>query len=308
MSLNIGTDGLGSSSWDFGTQSTHEQIARDPCNLNDYMDQEFEFQRQAIIAQEHLALISRRGQQAPENLMQVPSLELDTDSSLAQQESLQTQPQGLQNFTASSSDNEQDAEFDEPSFFNEASMPDCESENDEQSVICHFTEPGKTSIEDVHEEPKTLEQPMIEDITMPSADSAFQAGPHDIITVDDDDALNGDGSSPISKSPASISSDRDELMPSPPDATVYAQEQATVTPLDVSDLIKDQDKAYDIIKALKEQGLLAELLDKVHYEIPKEIATTPKTDTLVQRDTSKNTYVCSMTDCKKGFPRNCELK
>lgn len=308
MSLNIGTHGLGSSSWAFGTHSTHEQILRDPCDLNDYMDQEIEFQRQSIIAQEHLAMVSRDEHQASDSLMQIPSLELDTDSSLTQLESLRAQPQGLEGFTASSIDDKQETEFDELSFFNEASVSDHESEDDEQSVICHVPEPDKTSIEGASEEPRTLEQPMIEDVVVPSGDPAFQAGPHDIITVDDDDASNDDDSLPMSTPPASNSLDRDELMQIPPDAIECAQEQATEKPLDVSDVIKNRDKAYDIIKALKEQGLLAELLEKVHYEIPKETGTAPKADALIQHDMSKNTYICSMTDCKKAFPRNCELK
>lgn len=308
MSLNIGSHGVGSSSWAFGTQSTQDQIPRDHCDFNDYMEQEIEFHRQSIIAQEHLAMVSRAGPQASESLMQVPSLELDTDSSLTQLESLRTQPQGLQYFTASSHDDEQETEFDEPSFFNEASMSDHESEDDEQSVICHVPEPDKTSIEGAGEEPKTLEQPIIEDVAVPSADPALQAGPHDIVTVDNDNASNDDESSPMPTSRTSNSSDRDELMQSPPDATECAHAQATETPLDVSDVITNQDKAYDIIKALKEQGLLTELLEKVHYEIPKETETTRRADTLIQRDMSKNIYTCSVMDCKKSFQRNCELK
>lgn len=308
MSLNLGTHGLGSSSWAFGTQPTHEQIPRDPCDLNEYMEQEIEFQRQSIIAQEHLAMISRAGHQASESLMQVPSLELDTDSSLTQLESIRTQPPGLQDFTASSNDDEQETEFDEPSFFNEASMSDRESEDDEQSLICHVPEPDKTLIEGAGEEFKTLEQPMIENVAVPSADPALQAGPHDNIIVDDDDASKDDESSPMSTSCASNTSDRDELMQSPADAAECAQKQASETPLDISDVITNQDKAYDIIKALKEQGLLAELLEKVHYEISKETETTRRADTLIQCDTSKNIYICSVTDCKKSFPRNCELK
>lgn len=303
MSLNFGAHGLGPNSWALGTLSTQEQISRDPCELSNYMDRAAEF-RQATIAQDHLAMVSRDERQVPENLVQAASLDLDEDSSLTPN---RTHPPGLQGFAASSID-EQEAEFDEPNYFNDASMSDHEPEDDEQSVICHVPESDEMLAEFVDEEPKPLKQPMVDSVAVPSTDSAFQADPHDITAVDDDDALNDEASSPMSTSPASTPAGRDEFMHSSTDATACAQKQAADTLLDVSDVVGNRDKAYDFIKALKEQGLLTELLEKVHYEIPKDAETTSKADTSIRRDVSKNTYVCSMPDCAKTFPRNCELK
>lgn len=303
VSSNVGTHGLGPDSWAFGTQSTQEQTPRDHCELSDYMDREMEF-RQAIIAQEHFTMVSRAEHNVSENQVETASLDLNEDSSLT---STHTQPQGLQGFATSSID-EQETEFDEPSFFNEASRSDDEPEDDEQSVICHAPESNKILADNVDEEPQTLRQTMIESVAVPSTGSEYQADSHDITAVDDDDALDGKASSPMSTSPASSSADRDELIQSSTDAIACAQNQATYTLLDVSDVIRNQDKAFDFIKALKEQGLLTELLEKVHYETPKDTDTTYKADTSVRRDVSKNTYVCSMPDCAKTFPRNCELK
>lgn len=305
ISLNIDPDGLGSNPWPFSMQPIQEQASRDPCELSDYMD----FQREAAIAQQHLAM-SRAGHHVPSNLMELLPLELDADSPLTQMEQAHSQSQELQDYTASSI-GDQETNFEESNYF--TTISDHESvDDDEHSVIQHISEPDTTPDQDVCKEPRALE-PSTQSLAEPSADSLYHAAPHSITTVDDE------GSSTTSTSPASSSSCADQFMPTAPDATVSpelqgsdaaasSELQTNGTRLDFSDVIKDEDRAYDLIKALKERGLLAGLLEKVDYQKPKDVDATSKTEPSIRSDVSRNIHACPRAECKKAFPRLCELR
>lgn len=297
VSLNINPDGLSSNPWGaYSSQSIQEQMPEDPCELNDYMD----FQRRTLFAQEHIAMMSHARPHLPDNLMHIPSLELDAESPSTQLEPAHSQSQRLQDFTASSIGHHE-TDFEQSNFFNEASLSDHESAQDEQSVIHHNSREDITRAEDACEGPRAIENLSTESIAQSSADTAYHVPTHGAVPVEDKD------SSIVSTSSASSTSGGDEFpRPSIETAASLAM-QVTEPRLDVLEVIKDQDKAYDLILALKEKGLLAGLLEKVDYEKSADPEVQSTADALTRRDGGKNSHVCPRQDCKKPFQRQCEL-
>lgn len=78
--------------------------------------------------------------------------------------------------------------------------------------------------------------------------------------------------------------------------------------VDTSDVINDDDKAFDFIKALKEKGMLTDLLEKIGYPTPQSTCSETKTITSVHSIADKNSLVCTEPGCTKSFLRRCELK
>lgn len=307
ISLNIDHDELGSSPWTVSMQSVQEQISRDPCELDDYMGQQMDFQEDTVISQQHLAMTSRSGKHIPNNLIQMSPLDLQSDSSLSDLEQSHSQSQGLQDLCASSI-GDQESSFEEPSFFNEASISDDGSEEDEQPVIHHVSGSDLTSAEDLCREPSTLTRQSSRLTAEASTDSTYHNSQDSKTAVDDDNGDGDDDDDTASKTPALDSSVGDECTQASPDAIPSSESQPANAQLDVSDVLKDQDKVYDIFKALKEQGLLAGLLEKVDYQTPKDTETPPKADPLTQRNSNKHTHVCPESGCEKSFLRQCELR
>lgn len=301
VSLDINPDRLNSTPWELSTQPTPEQIPRDPCELNDFINQQMDFQRRTLMAQEHIAMMSHVGHHVPDDIMQVPSLELDQESSLTPLEPIHPQSQRLQNFTASSVD-DHETDYEEPSFFNEASISDHESQEDERSIMHNVSDLDMDTAEDVCEDRRAVEEPSRGIVAESPTDSAHHAATQEAITLHNDDT------STMSTSPAPSSSINDETTQPSLDATVCLEMQVKESRLDVSDVVQDQDKAYDFIKALKERGLLAGLLEKVEYEKPKDGEVQSQADISTQPDMGKNLHSCPRPDCSKSFPRQCELR
>lgn len=90
--------------------------------------------------------------------------------------------------------------------------------------------------------------------------------------------------------------------------TQVEQMEISQTTVDTSDIINDDNKAFDFIKALKEKGMLPDLLEKLGYpslqSTTSDITTTPS----VHSNTNENNFKCQEEGCNKSFTRPCELK
>lgn len=303
VSLNVSHD---SDPWAYSIQPVQEQTPREVCELNDYMNPQMDFQRDAVVAQQHLAMMPRAEHHVSNHMIQMPHLELfKTTSSLTHREQAhQSEAEGLRDISASSV-GAQETNYEESEFFNEASISDSEYEKDEQSVIHEVSVPGtdSTPIRDLFEEPTTLEQPSGPGFAKPSADAAYPEAPEDTITADGDvPSLSTTSSCPDS----SASGDNESMQP-PPAAIASSEPQTSEGQLDVSDVIKNQDLTFDLIKALKEQGQLAGLLEKLDYQ-PKIQKETSKANRPAQQAVRPSTHVCPNPECGKSFSRLCELR
>lgn len=90
--------------------------------------------------------------------------------------------------------------------------------------------------------------------------------------------------------------------------TQAKQIEISQTTVDTSDIINDGNKAFDFIKALKEKGMLLDLLEKLGYPslqlTASDITTTPS----AHSNTNENNFKCQEEGCNKSFTRPCELK
>ncbi|KAL1867713.1 hypothetical protein Daus18300_006269 [Diaporthe australafricana] len=81
------------------------------------------------------------------------------------------------------------------------------------------------------------------------------------------------------------------------------------SPTEESSLINDRNRASDLIKALEQQGALAELLEELGYQKPRESDDRDRPVQLVSSVVSDGIQVvCDEPNCGKVFPRPCELK
>ncbi|KAJ4396481.1 hypothetical protein N0V93_000700 [Gnomoniopsis smithogilvyi] len=301
VSLGINPDGLSSNSWAFSTQSTQEHIPRDPCDLNDYINEQMDFERRTLHTQEHTAITPRVGLNLPDNFMQISPLESSPDCPLIPVEPVHSQAQGLQDFTASSV-GDQETDFEESNYFNEASISDNGSQDDEQSIIQDVSELEMTTVGDVCEVTRAVEEPSRRIVAEPLADSGIDPATHEVTTVEDDDTCSMSTSS-VSSPPGGGG-----ITQSPLDTITCLKVQVDEARLDVTDVLTDQGKAYDFIKALKDKGLLAGLLEKVDYEKPKHAEVPAKADVLTKHEAGKTLHACPRHDCEKSFHRQCELR
>ncbi|CAN8105741.1 unnamed protein product [Discula destructiva] len=304
--LDMDHNGMNPDSWSLNMQSLHREVPRDSCGLNDYMDQQMDFQQDAV-AQQHLEITSCAGDHVPDQPpMQLSPMALDTGAPLAPSpsEGISCQSHALQDLTVSSTA-AQEANYDETSFLNKASMSHAESEQSDQSVVQHGLEPPEfaPSEEGFCEESSNFEQSASRDLEeSPDADEEHDPPPPQMANIlDDDDSFSITFTTPVSM-PSGPSGDGDSMHVSPDDA------QAAEMSLDFSDVLKNQTKAFDLIKALKEQGLLAGILEQLHYQPSREEEPTATVATPSRHDVSTDKHACAEPGCDKFFRRQCELR
>lgn len=78
--------------------------------------------------------------------------------------------------------------------------------------------------------------------------------------------------------------------------------------VDALDIINDDKKALTFIKALKEKGMLTDLLQKLGYQSPQPIGLEVTTTPAAPSNGNENNLVCQEPGCTKAFSRRCELK
>lgn len=87
----------------------------------------------------------------------------------------------------------------------------------------------------------------------------------------------------------------------PPATSVISSEGSSMVP--------NRHQASELIKALEHQGALADLLEELGYQKPRQPDRTPLTSHSVTSAASDSSQViCDEPNCGKVFPRPCELK
>lgn len=307
ISMDLNHNGMSPGSWSFNLQPSQQGAARDPRGLSDYMDQQMGFP-QDVIAQQHFEIMTRAGDNVPNHLLQMSPIGLDTDGPLNRSRDSHIESQGMQDLNVPHGT--LTTSFEEPGFFNEVSMSDNESDGDDQSVIHHVSEPellspsSSSSSGDAREESITLEQPASRSCEERGVSDGHQHAlpSHNIIVLEDDDC-----SSTTSATPASSLAGEDDLMQVSPDPSASSESHGPAGPLDFADGIRQETEALNLLKSLKEKGLLAGLLEQVDYHVTRD-ESTPKVASLPGRDASRNMHACPEAKCDKSFPRQCELK
>lgn len=266
------------------------------------MDQQMAFSQHAVPHPHDF--MARSGGRVPSNLMQMSPMGLESGAVMSRTEANHSQAR-LQGLIASS-DVTQEVEFEESSYFNEASISDDESERDDDSVVHQVSGPEAESPGNRSEKFRSLEQPASRDCEEDAAADEEEDAPSPLHVIPQD---KDDASSTTSSSSVSGPSEAVALTQSSHGAPKLPQPLDSGAPLDFADVIKDQGKVFDFFKALKERGMLEMLLEKIDYQAPNDKGTSmPSTATVPGRDASKTLFVCLRGDCNKSFPRQCELR
>lgn len=213
-------------------------------------------------------------------------------------------PQGLHDLAVSSNGG-QETNFEETNFFHEASISNDESVEGGEPAIRHVLEVERSFSEEVCGRSRHIVRsanPGYEETSDAGGDQDEPLS-HNVITPNDGDS----SSSPSASTDASSSGDHD-LMQIARGVVDPSASQVSRAPFDFSDVLQDQTKAFDLIKALKEQGMLEELLEQVKYQSPREEEAIPRIAAPSDREESKNKHACQEPGCDKFFPRQCELR
>lgn len=111
----------------------------------------------------------------------------------------------------------------------------------------------------------------------------------------------------VDDSPPDTTSPDAESVDSPVSTPVEPM-QTPRTTVDISDIVNDDDKAFDIVKALKEKGTLPRMLEKAGYQSPQSTASNPAAMPPAYHHTTEHNFKCQEEGCNKSFTRLCELK
>lgn len=293
-------------------QPVQEEGTRCSSSFTDYMGQQM-FQQDAVMAQQQLGLISSpaAGHQIPNSMLQIspPGLGVETPSSHVDASDVQQGQNGQQDLSDTSSNG--DHAIEDFGYFNEASMAENDSEEANHSTIRSLGEltPPEVSCE----ESRDFEQPTEQGAQGTGdqfLDVGYGASLQSAIPVDDEDEDDDSSSTSTSTSTATSSSEIGDLIHvSPATSTDHpARSDAADASLDGLDIINNNDKAADLLKALEDKGALAGILERLGYQKPKDAEAKGKTRSTSQNGVSKNKHICSEPGCGKGFSRPCELK
>lgn len=183
------------------------------------------------------------------------------------------------------------------------------SENGHCSVLYDETEqtrPGEPILELRHADQQTMQisrEPSVEseDGDVPRTnDMPHKAPPSEGVDIP-----------PTSRSPERISSGSNCRDSEPADMLMETQARQ----VDISgplantwDIVNDDKQALRFIKALKEKGMLTDLLEKLGYQIPHSIDSESRITGSARDHTDEHNFVCHEDKCTKSFTRRCELK
>ncbi|KAJ0119132.1 C2H2 type zinc finger domain-containing protein [Diaporthe amygdali] len=298
-----------SSNWPFldlrtTLQAIQEQAPRDSSNLG-YPGQQMDPYQDGNVTQQQLHFMTSNGtdDQLSRAAMQISPADSANESVSSQLEDTQSEPQEQDalEHVHRASPNEQ---FIESDYLNDGST--------HESELCDEEMPSITQVDlqiPATEEPRRNP----EDIVRPSQgnndsiSSESESGDTQESLIRLEDHASQDT---VSLGMATTASVSDQRMS---DETVNAMQAHYGTGLELStdgsSIINDRNRASELIKALENQGTLAELLEELGYHKPREsenrTLTAPSLPNVIG---DLGQVVCDEPNCGKIFPRPCELK
>ncbi|KAK2615408.1 hypothetical protein N8I77_002166 [Diaporthe amygdali] len=298
-----------SSNWPFldlrtTLQAIQEQAPRDSSNLG-YPAQQMDPYQDGNVTQQQLHFMTSNGtdDQLSRATMQISPADSTNESVSSQLEDTQSEPQEQDalEHVHRASPNEQ---FIESDYLNDGST--------HESELCDEEMPSITQVDlqiPATEEPRRNP----EDIVRPSQgnndsiSSESESGDTQESPIRLEDHAPQDT---VSLGMATTASASDQRMS---DETVNAMQAHYGTGLELStdgsSIINDRNRASELIKALENEGTLAELLEELGYHKPREsenrTLTAPSLPNVIG---DLGQVVCDEPNCGKIFPRPCELK
>lgn len=288
-------------------QAIQEQTPRYSSNLG-YPGQHMDQYQDANVTHQQLHLMASNDNedQLSQAAIQVsPGNAADGSASiqLDNSQSQQQEQQALDDVHDTSSDEQ----------FNESDYLNDESTN--ESELCDEPAPAATQgemqmsdVEDPRQSPDDLLQPAQEDGDSTSGESESEDAPECPTRPDNNETLDA-----VSLATVTAPSDRDRRAFDKAVNTSRAGYTAGPEPsLEGTGIVNNRHQASELIKALEDQGALADLLEELGYQKPRQpdrrTLTTHSVASVSSVGSDSGQVVCDEPNCGKIFPRPCELK
>lgn len=289
--------------WPVYSPAIQEQTPRYSSNLG-YPGQQMNQYQDANIANQQLHLMASNDteDQLPQAAVQIPSAS-PADSSNSMQLDTVQQHQNEQQTLEDVADSASEDEFIQTEYLtDEANGSEL---GDEQVPSTTQIEVSIPDMKDSSLNPDNIAETIGDDADSVSSESEsedsqdYQIRPEDSVTVDG-----------VSLATVTAPSARDKrALDEAANITPAEYPTASVLSSEGSSLVPNRHEASELIKALEHQGALADLLQELGYQKPRQPDRTPLTSHSVSSAVSDaSQVVCDEPNCGKVFPRPCELK
>lgn len=288
-------------------QAIQEQAPRYSSNLG-YPGQQMDQYQGANVTHQQLHLMASNDNedQLSQAAIQVSPVNAADGSASIQLENSQSQQQEQQALE-DVHDSSSDEQFNESDYLNDESTNEGEL-CDEPVPAATQVEMQMSDIEDPRHSPDDLVQTAQDDGDSTSGESESEDVQECSISPENNETVDA-----VSLATVTAPSDRDRRTFD--EAVNTSRAEYTAGPeasLDGSSIVNNRHQASELIKALEHQGALADLLEELGYQKPRQSDRRALTEHSVASVASvasdSSQVVCDEPNCGKIFPRPCELK
>lgn len=285
-------------------QAIQEQAPRYSSNLS-YSGQPMNQYQDANVTHQQLQLMASddNEDQLSQTAIQISPVNSADGSASIQLENSQSQRQEQQALEGVH-DTSCDEQFNESDYLNDESTNENELCDERVDTITQV-EMQMSDIEDPRQSPDDIVQTAQDDGDSTSSESESEDAQECPTRPENSETLDA-----VSLATVTAPSVRDRPAFDEAVNTSQAEYPAEpAPPLEGSRLVNNRHQASELIKALEDQGALADLLEELGYQKPRQSdRRTPTTHSVASVASDSSQVVCDEPNCGKVFPRPCELK
>lgn len=285
-------------------QAIQEQAPRYSSNLG-YSGQQMNQYQDANVTHQQLQLMASddNEDQLSQTAMQISPVNSADGSASIQLENSQSQRQEQQDLEGVH-DTTCDEQFNESDYLNDESTNENELCDDRVDTITQV-EVQMSDIEDPRQSPDDIAQTAQDDGDSTSSESESEDAQECPTRPENSETLDA-----VSLATVTAPSVRDRPAFDEAVSTSRAEYPAGAEPpLEGPRIVNNRHQASELIKALEDQGALADLLEELGYQKPRQSdRRTPTTHSVASVTSDSSQVMCDEPNCGKVFPRPCELK
>lgn len=290
--------------WSVYSHAIQEQATRYSSNLG-YSGQQMDQYQDGNITHQQLHLMTSNDTEdrLTQAAIQISSVSPAESSTSIQLESSQPQDQEQQ-APEDVHDSSSDDQFIESDYINDESANESEV-CDEQVHTVTQVEVQMTDVKDSRQSPDDVTQAAQEDSDSISSESESEDAQEYSTRPESSETLGAVSLVTVTAPSASDPQAVDEAAKNTPAEYPAGPEPS----LEGSSIVHNRHQASELIKALEHQGTLADLLEELGYQKPRQPERTLlKTHSIASAASDNSQVVCDEPNCGKSFPRPCELK
>ncbi|KAG6358862.1 hypothetical protein INS49_012381 [Diaporthe citri] len=265
--------------------------------MNQYQDANVTHQQLQLMASDDT---EDRLSQTAIQISPVNSADCSASIQLEDSQSQQQEQQAIEGVP----DTRSDEQFNESDYLNDESTNESEL-CDEQVDTVTQVEIQMSDIEDPRQSPDDIGQPAQDDGDSTSSESESEDAQDCPSRPENSETLDA-----VSLATVAAPSVRDRPAFDEAVNTSRAEYPAGPVPsLEGSRIVNNRHQASELIKALEDQGALADLLEELGYQKPRQSdRRTLTTHSVASVASDSSQVICDEPNCGKVFPRPCELK